>query len=122
MSDVNDAVFAILDDLGSDTEEALECLMGDKKAYASFLMQFPKKDNIVRLKKAVDAKDYKEASFQVHALKGVALNLSLLPFADLCIDALLLYRAGKNEEAAAVTPEIIASFETFSRIIGKLKI
>lgn len=82
-----------LADMGAEVDEVVERLGGDKKAYIDYLHQLAKDDNIVKLRQAVAAND------AVHTLKGISLNLGILPLADVCMDMLLEFRAGNVTEA-----------------------
>lgn len=60
--------------------------MGDEELYLEYLEKFPENQNIIELRKAVDASDCDKGDEEVHTLKGVTLNLGLLPLADVCMD------------------------------------
>lgn len=108
-----------LEDMGAEVEDTLERLMGDEEMYMEYLQRFPQNENIINLRKAVDAKAYETAMQEIHTLKGVALNLGLLPLVDTCMDMLLDFREGKNEEAAARIDEVEASFQEWAVAIAE---
>lgn len=104
------ALFEKLEDMGAEVEDILDRLMGDEELYMEYLMKFPENENIINLRKAVEQRDCDQAMKEVHTLKGVALNLGLLPLVDVCMDMLLDFREGKNEEALAQMDDVDACF------------
>lgn len=108
-----------LEDMGAEVEETLERLMGDEKMYVEYLQKFPANENIINLRKAVDAGDCENALREVHTLKGVALNLGLLPLMDVCMDMLLDFRAGNNEDALGQMDEVEECFREWADAIEK---
>ncbi len=108
-----------LEDMGAEVEDTLDRLMGDEEMYLEYLMKLPENQNIIELRKAIDEKDYNKAEREVHTLKGVALNLGLLPLVDVCMDMLLDFRAGKSEEAAAQIDEVEECFKEWCEEIQK---
>ena len=87
-----------LEDMGAEVEDTLDRLMGDEEMYLEYLQKLPENENIIKLRAAVDKRDAEEAMREVHTLKGVALNLGLLPLVDVCMDMLMDFREGKPEE------------------------
>jgi HPt (histidine-containing phosphotransfer) domain-containing protein len=59
-----------------DTEEGLKRVMGNTKLYVKLLHKFKEDSNGGALLEAVRAADYGKAREFVHALKGIAANLS----------------------------------------------
>lgn len=112
-------LFERLEDMGAEVEDTLDRLMGDEEMYMEYLKKFPENKNIIKLREAVDAGDTEQAMKEVHTLKGVALNLGLLPFVDVCMDMLLDFRAGKNEEAVAQIDTVEASFKEWAQAISE---
>ena len=110
-------LFDKLEDMGAEIEDTLERLMGDEELYLEYLLKFPMNENIIELRKAVDAGDCEQAMKEVHTLKGVALNLGLLPLVDVCMDMLLDFRADKNEAAMAQIDEVENCFEEWADAI-----
>lgn len=96
---MRDELFEKLEDMGAEVEDTLDRLMGDEELYLEYLTKLPENENIINLRKAVEQKDAEQAMKEVHTLKGVALNLGLLPLVDVCMDMLLDFRADKAEEA-----------------------
>lgn len=112
-----DALLEKLEDMGAEAEDTLDRLMGDEDLYLEYLKQFPKNQNIVELRKAVDAGDAEKAMREVHTLKGVALNLGLLPLVDVCMDMLLDFRGNKTEQAMEQIDDVEAAFLEWSEAI-----
>lgn len=110
-------IFDKLEDMGAEIEDTLDRLMGDEDMYMEYLQKIPQNENIVNLRKAVDEKNYEQALHEIHTLKGVALNLGLLPLADVCMDMLLDFRAGENEKAAGQIDAVEKCFKEVSDII-----
>ncbi len=114
---MNDRLFDKLEDMGAEVDDTLDRLMGDEDMYVEYLRKLPDNQNIINLRKAVDAGDCDNAMREVHTLKGVALNLGLLPLVDVCMDMLLDFRAGKNEEALAQIDTVEECFKEWSEAI-----
>jgi len=53
----------------------------------------------------------------VHTLKGMDLNLGLLPLVDVCMDMLLDFRAGDNESAMGQIDAVEACFAEWANVI-----
>ncbi|MDD3369731.1 MAG: Hpt domain-containing protein [Lachnospiraceae bacterium] len=106
-----------LEDMGAEVEDTVDRLMGDEELYLEYLEKFPENQNILELRKAVDAGDSETAMKEVHSLKGVALNLGLLPLVDVCMDMLLDFSAGKTEEAMVQIDSVEAAFKEWVEAI-----
>ncbi len=116
---MNEELLDRLEDMGAEVEDTLDRLMGDEDMYVEFLKKLPDNQNIIELRKAVDKKDYEQAMKEVHTLKGVALNLGLLPLVDVCMDMLLDYREGKNEETSAQIDTVEETFKEWADAINQ---
>lgn len=114
---MSDILLEKLEDLGAEIEDTLDRMMGDKKMYLEFLEDLPNNENVEKLKSAIELKDYQEAARQAHSLKGVYLNLGLLPLADLCIEMLMLFRKNENEKACAILPEFLELYSEWISVI-----
>ena len=106
-----------LEDMDVEVEDTLDRLMGDEELYLEYLYKFPNNQNIIELRKAVDANNVEQAMKEVHTLKGVALNLGLLPLSDKCMDMLLDFREGNNEDALLQIDEIEECFKAWADVI-----
>lgn len=119
MNVMNNDLLIELEDNGAEVEDVLERLMGDEEMYVHYLSQFPDNKSIVELRQAVDAKDYKKAMGAVHTLKGMTMNLGLLPLTDVCMDMLLDFREGNDEAAAGQIDDVEEEFAKWSEMIQK---
>ena len=106
-----------LEDMGAEVEDTLERLMGDEELYLEFLQKFPENENIIELRKAVDANDSEKATKEVHSLKGVALNLGMLPLVDVCMDMLMDLREGKTEKGMQQIDAVETCFKEWADAI-----
>ena len=100
-----------LEDMGAEVEDTLDRLMGDTEMYLQYLKKLPQDKNMEELRAAVEARDKDAAMKAVHTLKGVALNLGLLPLVDVCMDMLMDFREDHPEEAFAQFPEVEKTFQ-----------
>lgn len=114
---MNETLLEKLEDMGAEVEDTLDRLMGDEELYMEYLVKFPENENIIELEKAVDAGDCDRAMKEVHTLKGVALNLGLLPLVDVCMDMLLDFRADKNESALGQMGAVRECFDEWAQAI-----
>lgn len=118
---MNDNFFEELEDNGAEIEDSLERLSGDKKLYFKYLKEFLTPGSMTELAKAASAKEYEIAFREVHTLKGVSLNLGLLPIADICMDMLIAFRNGENDVAIEKLPELNEVFNKWIMLINTLK-
>lgn len=114
---MSNQLFDRLEDMDAEVEDTLDRLMGDEELYLEYLLQFPDNENIIKLREAVDAGDADTAMKEIHTLKGVALNLGLLPLVDVCMDMLLDFRAGKTEEAMNQIDAVEECFDEWKEAI-----
>ncbi|MCI5745332.1 MAG: Hpt domain-containing protein [Erysipelotrichaceae bacterium] len=63
-----------------------------------FCLKFLQDDSFINLKKAIEKKDYREAFFSVHTLKGVCLNLSFTTLAEKCSELTEYLRNYQNKD------------------------
>ncbi|MDD2972947.1 MAG: Hpt domain-containing protein [Lachnospiraceae bacterium] len=106
-----------LEDMGAEVEDTLERLMGDEEMYLEYLEQFPDNQSIIDLRHSVDAGDSEQAMKDVHTLKGMALNLGLLPLVDVCMDMLLDFRAGDTDAAMSQIDAVEECFQEWAAAI-----
>ena len=114
---MQDELLDKLEDMGAEVDDVLDRLMGDEELYMEYLKKLPDNENIVKLKEAVANKDAEQASMEVHTLKGVALNLGILPLVDVCMDMLLDFRGGEPESAMARMGEVEDCFNEWASVI-----
>ena len=85
---------------GADTKDGLSRCMNNEAMYLRLVNMALGDANYDRLASAVDADDRKAAFEAVHAIKGVAGNLSLTPLYELSSEMTDLLRTGKDADYA----------------------
>lgn len=114
---MSEELFDKLRDMDAEVDDTLDRLMGDEEMYEEFLHKFPDNQNIIKLRECVDAGDAEQAMKEVHSLKGVALNLGLLPLVDVCMDMLMDFREGKTESAMQQIDQVEENFKKWADVI-----
>ena len=87
-----------------DTEKALGRIRGNMKLFKTLLTHFlATRSQFEQLQKEIEAGDREAASRSIHALKGVAANLSMTALYDICapFEALLKTDADASETLAS---------------------
>ncbi len=72
----------ILRDYGADIDGVMDRFMDDEELLADCLVEFMGEDQLLKLRAAIESKDYEESFEVAHALKGVSGNLGLTPLFD----------------------------------------
>jgi HPt (histidine-containing phosphotransfer) domain-containing protein len=111
-------VFDKMEDMGAEPREVVRRLGGSEDLYIRFLKEFVKEKEMGDLRQAIKTHDAKAAFVAVHTLKGVSLNLGLLPFADHCCDMVEEYRKGNEKEGDALLPDMEQSFKEMCDLIA----
>jgi len=111
---MSEALLEKLENMGAEVGDTLKRLAGDEELYIKYLRELPDNKNIVELRRAVDDGDCERAMREVHTLKGIALNLGLLPLMDVCMDMLLDFRSGDNESALEQIDAVEEAFNEWS--------
>lgn len=114
----NDELLDKLEDMGAEVDDSLDRFMGDQDMYIQYLRKLSDNKNIIELRNAINAGDCDKAEKEIHSLKGVALNLGLLPLVDTCMDMLLDFRAGNNESAMAQIETVENCFREWTEAIN----
>lgn len=114
---MENALLEKMEDMGAEVEDTLERLMGDEELYLEYLTQFPENQSIKDLRHSVDAGDCEQAMKDVHTLKGMALNLGILPLVDVCMDMLLDFREGNKESAMEQIDAVEECFQEWATVI-----
>ena len=84
-----------------DTEKALARIRGNNKLFKTLLMHFlATRNQFDQLKQEIAANDREAAAKSVHAIKGVAANLSMTRLYDLCPPFEALLKSGDDVSAA----------------------
>ncbi|MDD2231660.1 MAG: Hpt domain-containing protein [Sphaerochaetaceae bacterium] len=113
--------FDEMEDMGAEPREVVKRLGGEKELYLGFLREFTHDKCIEKLRVAISQNDSMAAFEAVHALKGVSLNLGLLPLADCCSDMVMEYRKGNVEQGNALFSETERSFRQMCDLINQLE-
>lgn len=116
---MDEEIIEALKDMDVDCDVAIERLMGDTEMYLKYIKAFPENKNIVDLEKAVEENDTEKAYTAVHTLKGVALNLSMLPLIDVTSSMVLDFKDGKKEEAMSQVQDVRDVFDEIANVIKK---
>lgn len=112
-------LFAQMDRLGIHTQEALDRFMGNETLFLSFVCQLPEKLDFSRIQTGLEEEDEEMFYLQVHNLKGMAGNLSLMPIFD-CAQAILVeFRTSKFKNKKKLAA-LIQEAETESRSLSAL--
>ncbi|MDD3217706.1 MAG: Hpt domain-containing protein [Lachnospiraceae bacterium] len=114
-------IMKILDDIGAETEDALERFMNDEEMYLKYVRSFPEEHSMPDLVAAVERKDYDAAEKSVHALKGIVNNLGFLPLADAAIDMLEELRDENIEDALEAYEDVKTEYRKFTDAINTWK-
>ena len=105
------------------TEKALERIRGNAKLFKTLLTHFlATRSQFEQLQQEIEANDREAASKSVHALKGVAANLSMMALYDLCppFEALLKTDADASESLAAFNATYEKTMECVNVILPTL--
>ena len=89
-----------------DTDKALERIRGNKKLFKTLLTHFlATRAQYEQLKQEMGANDHDSAAKTVHAIKGVAANLSMAKLYDQSVEVEAILK-----KSASDTAEVMASF------------
>ena len=105
------------------TEKALERIRGNAKLLKTLLTHFlATRSQFEQLQKEIEANDREAASKSVHALKGVAANLSMTSLYDLCppFEALLKTDGDTSDTLAAFNAAYEKTVETVNAVLPTL--
>lgn len=112
-----------LEENGADVKNALRHFMGKEEMYEKYLIKFfLEEPNYAKLMDALENKNYEEAFRCVHTLKGVSINLGLMPLYQALSEMTeeLRGKAAEEIDVAAVDREkneLMDVYEIFSGII-----
>jgi len=116
-----------MDDMGIkqyvNTEKALERIRGNAKLFKTLLTHFlATRSQFEQLQKQIVDNDRDGASKSVHALKGVAANLSMTALYDICapFEALLKTDADTSESMAEFSAAYEKTVECVNTILPTL--
>ncbi len=112
-------LFFELKKLGVNIEEGMERLCGNEALYRKLLGTFVKSIDKYPVSIEEGEADYKEATDNAHAIKGMAGNLSLTPIFEAYSRIVDLLRAGDPGTAKAVLEDILPVQEKILSCIEK---
>ncbi len=104
MSMSPDELFEALEALDCEPRSAIGRMMDNEPFYLKYLIQMPDNENYIEYVKKLKEGDCKTAERAIHSLKGMALNLGLLPISDHAVDIINDLRSGSIENARVKTP------------------
>ncbi len=108
---------------GADVKSALHSFMGKEEMYEKYLVKFLVEDpNYDNLMSSLESKNYEEAFRCAHTLKGVSINLGLLPFYEKVSRLTEILRGKEPEEVDtaavdAIKEEVKTTYHIFADII-----
>ena len=105
------------------TEKGLERIRGNVKLFKTLLTHFlATRSQFDQLQKEIEANDREAASKSIHALKGVAANLSMTALYDLCppFEALLKTDSDTSESLASFNAAYEKTVECVNAILPTL--
>ncbi len=100
-----------LEKAGINIETLIERLMGNEALIRKFMNRFSENENFSELETAIAKADWKTACESAHMLKGMCGNLSITKLFELFAEQVRLFRAGENQQAAAMMEEIRVRYE-----------
>lgn len=110
--------FTLLNQVGINSDSAVERFMGNEALYAKMLKKFLDDRTFSSLTAAVAEGSGQAALEASHTLKGVCGNLSIEGLFELFSRQVVLMRADKWDEAYAMMTEIT---ETYTKVTEALK-
>ena len=112
-------IFDALDDIGAETEDALDRFMDDEEMYLKYVLDFPEEPTMDKLVDAVANQDYEQAEKSVHALKGIVINLGFTPLADASMDMLEELRDENIDSALDAYEDVKTEYDRFCKVINE---
>ena len=110
-------LIAALNQAGAECENGLDHFMNDEEMYVKYLRQFPDEPSMGKTRAAFAVKDYAAAEKAVHALKGIAANLALIPVMDAAMEVLFDLRDGETDAAEEDLPELEEAYTQTVNVI-----
>lgn len=112
----------VLTDYGADYESLMARFMGNEPLYLRKLAMLPRDESLQHLGKALHAGDYPSAFNAAHTLKGVALNLGLVPLEQAsCSIVEPLRRLEPRGDYPVLYQSIEKEFERAADLLEQLK-
>lgn len=110
-----------LREYGAEVDEALQRFMNNEALYVKCLNIFLTDDNLPLLAKAMSDKNYDQAFFAAHALKGVMLNLSLTPLYNTVVPLVEALRHKEYDGIEAKYQIFLKGLEEFKKVVAQLE-
>jgi len=102
-----------------DIDAALKRVGGNMGLYKRLLNTFTSGDYSEKILSAFQNSDMEDADRQVHALKGVAANLSLIKLHNICIELEKMIKAGESD-FTTILSEMKADYEKTLTLVREL--
>ncbi|MEG0176438.1 Hpt domain-containing protein [Anaerorhabdus sp.] len=106
-------VIQYLNEIGCDTNNALERVNKDKTFYVSCLIDLIQDQNFNQLIDAVNQGNLEQAFFRAHTLKGILANLGITPFYQEIVPLVELLRESNMKDAKIPCNLFIVKYEKF---------
>lgn len=100
-----------LNEIGINTESAMNRFMGNEALYGKMLTKFLDEPSFSKLCEAVCCKDGSAALAASHTLKGLCGNLSMDVLYNMFSEQVALMRAGEWEKAYGMMPQITEDYQ-----------
>ena len=100
-----------LNNIGIDTEGALQRFAGNSAMYQKFLLKFPQDENYGKIAPALSRGDWDAALTAAHTLKGVSGNLGMNRLFRACSNVVTLLRTADYAGAAQAYIELMNAHE-----------
>lgn len=105
---------------GIDQKGAMERFANNIVLYKKYLFKFHTDLNMSNTIDAFAQKDYQQAYFNVHTLKGTSGNLGLVKVFEVTSTISMLLKEGKNQEAEDVLPSLKSAYDDICAFIATL--
>lgn len=115
------SLFEELKELGTDIDEGLARLGGNKALYERLLDSFIKAMETNNVEPDFDVADLETIIEKTHAIKGVAGNLSITPIYEAYTNIVALLRKGETGQARKALKDIKSVQENIIQCIKKYK-
>lgn len=107
-----------LNELGCDTEKALERCVHDASLYVKLLRIFAGDTNFAKLGEGIESKNLKLSFGCAHTIKGVAANLGIQPILNIVGPMVETLRDGSFENAAEAYEKLMDAFGQYKTAVA----
>lgn len=105
--------------LGLNYTEVLDRLESDE-IIKSFVVEFLKDDNFVKLKEGLEQKNWEKAFYAVHTIKGICLNLGFSNLYTPSSELTEKLRVGETDECAVLFARVQAEYDRLTEAIKRI--